>query len=80
VLALLCSILHYIFFDQLNGSIASGDNARISQSYTTAISLLLVTLFKASLLGSVGVCSAQYLGASYVASPSRWLRLRASSR
>jgi hypothetical protein len=61
VSALLCSILHYIFFDQLQGSIASGDNARISQSYTTAISLLLVTLFKASLLGSVGVCSAQYL-------------------
>lgn len=59
--ALLCSIAHYIFFDQLDGSIASGDRARIFQSYTTAISLLLVTLFKASLLGSVGVCSAQHL-------------------
>jgi hypothetical protein len=56
-----CSIGHYSFFRQLDGSIASGDRARISQSYTTVISLLLVTLFKASLLGSVSVCSAQYL-------------------
>jgi hypothetical protein len=37
------------------------DRARISQSYTTAISLLLITLFKASLLDSVSVCSARYL-------------------
>jgi hypothetical protein len=59
--ALLCSILHYIFFDRLHGSIASGEHARISQSQTTFISLLLVTIFKASLLGSVGICSVQYL-------------------
>jgi hypothetical protein len=60
-LALLCSVLHYIFFDRLHGSIASGEHARISQSHATFISLLLITLFKASLLGSVGICSAQYL-------------------
>jgi hypothetical protein len=59
--ALLCSILHYIFFNRLHGSIASGEHARISQSQTTFISLLLVTIFKASLLGSVGICSVQYL-------------------
>jgi hypothetical protein len=59
--ALLCSILHYIFFNRLHGSIASGEHARISQSQTTFISLLLVTVFKASLLGSVGICSVQYL-------------------
>jgi hypothetical protein len=59
--ALLSAISHYVFFDQLHGSIASGVGARISQSYATAVSLLLVTLFKASLLGCVGVCSAQYL-------------------
>jgi hypothetical protein len=59
--ALLCSILHYIFFDQLHGSIANGDDASISQSYATVVSLLLVTIFKASLLGCVGICSVQYL-------------------
>lgn len=59
--ALLSAISHYIFFDQLHGSIANSEIARISQSYATAISLLLVTLFRASLLGCVGVCSAQYL-------------------
>jgi hypothetical protein len=59
--ALLCSILHYIFFNRLHGSVASGEHARISQSQTTFISLLLVTIFKASLLGSVGICSVQYL-------------------
>lgn len=59
--ALLSSILHYILFDQLHGFIASGDQARISQSYTVAVPLLLVTLFKAALLSSVSVCSVQYL-------------------
>jgi hypothetical protein len=53
--------LHYIFFNRLHGSVASGEHARISQSQTTFISLFLVTVFKASLLGSVGICSVQYL-------------------
>jgi hypothetical protein len=60
-IALLCSISHYIFFDRLHGSVASDEHARISQSYATFISLSLITLFKASLLGSVGICSIQYL-------------------
>lgn len=59
--AFFSSIGHYVFFSQLDSSRASGDQARISQSYTTAISLLLVTTFKSSLLGSVGICSVQYL-------------------
>jgi hypothetical protein len=59
--ALLCSISHYVFFDRLHGSIASGEDASIPQSYATFISLLLITLFKASLLGCVGLCSTQYL-------------------
>jgi hypothetical protein len=33
----------------------------ISQSYVTTISLVLVTLFKAGLIGSIGLCSAQCL-------------------
>ncbi|EAT79388.1 hypothetical protein HBH56_100850 [Parastagonospora nodorum] len=33
----------------------------MSQSYATFVSLLLVTLFKASLLGCAGICSTQYL-------------------
>jgi hypothetical protein len=65
-IALLCSISHYIFFDRLHGSIASGEHASMTQSYATAVSLRLVTLFKASLLGCVGICSAQYV----------WLLLR----
>jgi hypothetical protein len=60
-IALLCSISHYVFFDRLHSSIASGEHASISQSYATVVSLLLDTLFKASLLGCVGICSAQYL-------------------
>jgi hypothetical protein len=60
-IALLCSILHYVFFDRLHGLIASGAHASISQSYATFISLLLITLFKASLLGCVSLCSTQYL-------------------
>ena len=59
--ALLSGIWHYIFFVQLHDSIASGEQARISQTWVTAISLLLVTIFKASLLGGVGLSSTQYL-------------------
>lgn len=59
--ALLSGISHYVFFDQLHGSIASGQQARISQTWVTAISLLLVTIFKSSLLGGVGLSSTQYL-------------------
>jgi hypothetical protein len=59
--ALLCSISHHIFFARLHGTKSNGEDASISQSHATVISLLLVTLFKASLLGCVGVCSVQYL-------------------
>jgi hypothetical protein len=59
--ALLSGISHYVFFDQLHGSVASGEQTRISQTWVTALSLLIVTIFKASLLGGVGLCSTQYL-------------------
>ncbi|KAJ8116808.1 hypothetical protein OPT61_g1851 [Boeremia exigua] len=60
-LALLCCILHYVFFSRLNGSEADGDRAPIRQSYVTAVSIILATLFRAALLGSVGMCFAQRL-------------------
>jgi hypothetical protein len=59
--ALSSGISHFVLFDQLHGSIASDEQARISQTWVTALSLLLVTIFKASLLGSVGIPSTQYL-------------------
>jgi hypothetical protein len=60
VLAFLCSICHYVLFLLLNGDVADGRFA-IPQSYVTATSLILAALFRASLLGSVGICFAQIL-------------------
>lgn len=60
-IALLCSLLHYFFFRQLHGTPASGDFTLVPQSWTTTISLALVTVFKAMLLGSTSICSIQYL-------------------
>jgi hypothetical protein len=59
--ALLCSVAHYVLFSQLNHQIADGDLAPIRQSYVTASSLVLATLFRAALLGGVGICFAQML-------------------
>jgi hypothetical protein len=60
-LALLCSISHFTLFSKLHGTTTEGDSMRIRQSYVTSISLLLVTIFKSTLLGSVGLSFAQHL-------------------
>jgi hypothetical protein len=58
--ACLCSVCHYTLFSRLDGSAADGTFA-IPQSYVTATSLILAALFRATLLGSVGICFAQIL-------------------
>jgi hypothetical protein len=60
-IALLCSLLHYFLFRQLHGTPASGNFTLLPQSWTTTVSLALVTFFKALLLGSTSICSIQYL-------------------
>lgn len=50
-----------MLFAQLNHQIADDDLAPIRQSYVTASSLVLANLFRATLLGSVGICFAQML-------------------
>lgn len=59
--AFVCSILHFILFNQLHGRPAEGDGAPMSQSMATATSIILSTLFRATLLGSIGMCYAQYV-------------------
>jgi len=50
-----------VLFTKLDGHIADGHLAPIRQSLVTASSLILTTLFRASLLGSAGMCFAQML-------------------
>jgi hypothetical protein len=78
-LAFLCGVSHYILFSRLNGSAADG-NFVIPQSYVTTTSLILTALFRATLLGSVGICFAQILWRLQGIALSRFLVLRASCR
>lgn len=59
--ALLISISHYVFFTQLSEKNDEGDVAPVRQSYVTATSLIVATLFQATLLGSISTCFAQTL-------------------
>ncbi|KAJ8114052.1 hypothetical protein OPT61_g3959 [Boeremia exigua] len=60
-IAILLSVAHYVLFSRLDGIIADGELALIRQSFVTAISILLSVLFRAALLGAVGICFAQVL-------------------
>lgn len=65
---MITAIAHFCVFNYLHGRVAAtSDEGRsfrstsIPQSYVTTISLLLVTVFRASLVASIGVCYAQCL-------------------
>jgi hypothetical protein len=58
---------HYLFFLNLDETAIDSDN--LTQSHVSAVSILLVTLFKSSLSAAVGCCFAQHL----------WLVLRQDS-
>jgi hypothetical protein len=66
--ALLIAVTHYILFRVLDGKDLSG-NPVLSQPRITAISLVLVTAFRASLLTALGISAAQSL----------WLHLRSKA-
>jgi hypothetical protein len=57
--ALVFAIGHYVLFQYLDGRTVDG--FRIRQSFVTTLSLLLITAFRISILGSVGLCFAQHL-------------------
>ena len=57
--ALALAIVHFFFFYNLDGTLVHG--AYLRQSWNTALSFLLVTLARAAMVGSVGLCFAQYL-------------------
>jgi hypothetical protein len=66
--ALLSAIAHMCVFLYLHGRIASeGDNTlpfkttSLPQSYVTTLSLVFVTIFRAALVASIGVCYVQCL-------------------
>lgn len=68
----MCALVHYLFFAYLNNRTTGSHDDRlslpttsISQSYATTISLLLVTAFRAALVGSVGICYTQHLWATF---------------
>ncbi|KAH7353132.1 hypothetical protein BKA66DRAFT_475755 [Pyrenochaeta sp. MPI-SDFR-AT-0127] len=51
--ALLCSISHYIFLQNLDGRMTQ--NRRIQQPHSTTISVFLTVVFKACTVGNVGL-------------------------
>lgn len=68
VIALISAAAHFGLFMYLDGRIAAagGDKlpfrtTTLPQSYVTTLSLLLVTMFRAALVASIGICYAQYL-------------------
>lgn len=59
LIALLTTVCHYIFFKVLDGKDSSASSLR--QPQVSLISLLLITVFRASILTSLGASFAQYL-------------------
>ncbi|KAL1792233.1 hypothetical protein ACET3X_009984 [Alternaria dauci] len=59
VFALLLAVAHAIFYIRLDGTLA--ENRLLEQSEVIAISLLITTLFKASLAASIGISFTQHL-------------------
>jgi hypothetical protein len=67
-----CALAHYLLFEYLDSSTTGSHDDRlslpttsISQSYATTISLLLVTAFRAALVGSIGICYTQQLWVTF---------------
>ncbi|KAH7113254.1 hypothetical protein B0J11DRAFT_619389 [Dendryphion nanum] len=59
VIALACAVTHYLLFRSLNGTLTDG--GYLTQRQTSSISLLLTTIFKATMTASVGICFTQHL-------------------
>jgi hypothetical protein len=56
---LLSALGHYLFFKNLDRKLTN--TSYLTQSQTSAVSILLMTIFKAALTASIGICFAQHL-------------------
>lgn len=57
----MCVILHFVFFQILDGKDVIAAPAKLRQSHVSTISLLLVTAFRAAITSTLGIGFTQYL-------------------